>query len=436
MVVIITRHEDLAQLGLSNGNDSESKIRKSYLLLARSKHPDKGGSKEAFQRLSNAYQRLTSNFIYSRSPSPAQPRQSASSQRGKPTGGSHKKKQDAPKTPKSRSQPAPETTSKPRHGEQWNREFYENMNREYYNFFRRSYGACYDRDEEKFSDYFTHWETATRQQRARERREHVKRGYDFRDKRTTVTASDKCMFCGVMRPIQNKDADNHGLDWKEYKQSQKVEGYPACNTCWSCKNKHDSVLTRKMAVRKFSVLEQNQSAFFFLLVKNRRCFQHQPETPYAEVTRSSNYFWYPDIEKEALARGWKPRGTKRTEVPWVRKDMPATPKTLFGSGEREAKRRKNAPKKPNSAVRKKRAPVVTPDKHSATVSCRKKLFSRDEKKRSVCGEEDGTNLFLSRDWHAVAFKGQQKVLSSDGDIDETEEACTSGDWRVAGARDY
>ena len=29
----------------------------------------------------------------------------------------------------------------------------------------------------------------------------------------------------------------------------------------------------------------------------------------------------PDLEREALARGWKPRGAMKNEVPWRRKDM-------------------------------------------------------------------------------------------------------------------
>jgi curved DNA-binding protein CbpA len=54
----MTRAEDLAVLELSEGVSSQ-KIRQKYKQLARRDHPDKGGSKEAFQRLSDAYERLS-----------------------------------------------------------------------------------------------------------------------------------------------------------------------------------------------------------------------------------------------------------------------------------------------------------------------------------------------------------------------------------------
>ena len=51
--------DDLAELGLSPGDEGDKKkIRKAYLKLSCSRHPDKGGSTESFQRLSNAYTRL------------------------------------------------------------------------------------------------------------------------------------------------------------------------------------------------------------------------------------------------------------------------------------------------------------------------------------------------------------------------------------------
>jgi len=35
---------------------------------------------------------------------------------------------------------------------------------------------------------------------------------------------------------------------------------------------------------------------------------------------NSEYFWYPDLEEEALDLGWKPRGKDVDSVPWKRKD--------------------------------------------------------------------------------------------------------------------
>ena len=55
---------------------------------------------------------------------------------------------------------------------------------------------------------------------------------------------------------------------------------------------------------------------------NDKSFHHQPKTEYcAGPTRNSEYYWYPDLEMEALSLGWKPRGDKKKDVPWVRKDL-------------------------------------------------------------------------------------------------------------------
>ena len=52
------------------------------------------------------------------------------------------------------------------------------------------------------------------------------------------------------------------------------------------------------------------------------CIYHQPiSKAYEGATRNSEYFWYPDLEEEALAQGWKPRGKKKEEVPWERQDI-------------------------------------------------------------------------------------------------------------------
>lgn len=32
------------------------------------------------------------------------------------------------------------------------------------------------------------------------------------------------------------------------------------------------------------------------------------------------FFWYPDLAREALAQGWAPRGKQRSEVAWRRND--------------------------------------------------------------------------------------------------------------------
>ena len=59
---MMTRGEDLHMLGLSSedyeAQDSQRRIRKAFLHLSRTHHPDKGGTNEGFQKLSQAYYRL------------------------------------------------------------------------------------------------------------------------------------------------------------------------------------------------------------------------------------------------------------------------------------------------------------------------------------------------------------------------------------------
>jgi len=63
---------------------------------------------------------------------------------------------------------------------------------------------------------------------------------------------------------------------------------------------------------------------FWFLKLHEKTFHYQPNI--GRLTLNSQYFWYPDLEEEALERGWKPRGKDKLLVPWKRKDVGATKK--------------------------------------------------------------------------------------------------------------
>ena len=145
---------------------------------------------------------------------------------------------------------------------------------------------------------------------------------DYRDAKVRVNAfTVMCMFCGVNPAIIREEAIRNGLDWDEYVNSIRVDGYRRHNSCWNCKNTHKSMCTENMARKKFA--KKLDDAVFVSLRMDGRTFHHQPVTNMTnESTRNSEYFWYPDLEREALARGWNPRGEMKNNVPWRRKDLP------------------------------------------------------------------------------------------------------------------
>ena len=116
-------------------------------------------------------------------------------------------------------------------------------------------------------------------------------------------------------------------------------------------------MTEKMAVKKFAkTLEPTTTGpfgdyrflFWVLRKTDGYTFHHQPKTVFHDgPTKNSLYFWYPDLEDAALARGWKPRGKKKDEVPWTRKDYPSTLAT---------------PSTPPKTKKRKTAAKVTPDR--------------------------------------------------------------------------
>lgn len=262
-------------------------------------------------------------------------------------------------------------------------------------------------------DYFTNWETTTRKQRSQQRYENVKRGCDYRNKK--ASSRSKCMFCGKNKPIHKRQAEKNGLNWSEYsREGRNKFGYPALKTCWACKNSHVSVLTRKQATTKFSVNKKQVlegTKEFSSLRTMGRSFHHQPVTSYAEVTLNSQYFWYPHLKEEALARGWRPRGARQLEVPWIPKN--ADVKLLKPPSRKRKETDQTASKTPKATKKPAIANVVTVSGGRDTSQSRS-----EAKKPSAASKMRPQDLFKKKD---------EKTDSSDGH---------GGDWRVSGAMDY
>jgi hypothetical protein len=105
---------------------------------------------------------------------------------------------------------------------------------------------------------------------------------------------------------------------------------------------------------------------FFFLKLDGKSFHHQPVTNLTDgVTRNTEYFWYPDLEDRAVTEGWKPRGKRKDEVPWARKDV-SCGRAVIAKKQKPKKRKQNtnssAGKTPRKLVRK--AAPVTPEKEA------------------------------------------------------------------------
>jgi Zn-dependent alcohol dehydrogenase len=68
----------------------------------------------------------------------------------------------------------------------------------------------------------------------------------------------------------------------EYIASTNVDGYPSCNTCWDCKNKHKSTITQQMA-RKQKFAKVLLDSTVFLSLQEKRTLHHQPVTKITDV---------------------------------------------------------------------------------------------------------------------------------------------------------
>jgi len=306
---------DLEALGISTLTDDAAKnvkektIRRAYLRLSKQRHPDKeGGSEESFQRLVAAYERLTSRNSYGYTTIVTTAYEAAA------TSSDDDEKEDD--------------------GEDHRYEYYDDGNdsgREYwydqhYNFFQRAsqqYGSN-SSNEDDYDTFFENWHKSWRREFARRRR----MGIDERDRPSNNFLHDTGMFCGENAAIQKNVAVQNGLNWKEY------TAHPCSyKICWGCKDSHKSVMTEKMACKAFDITlhftetsnrtgNLHRPVFWFLKL-DKKTFRHQPVVKGHEGNiRNSEYFWYPDLEQEALKRGWKPHGgKKKAGVPWQRKDV-------------------------------------------------------------------------------------------------------------------
>jgi len=300
------RGEDLQTLGLSDDEArNQRRIRLAFLRLSKVHHPDKGGTNEGFQKLSEAYYRLRAenNQGGDRDEHPAG---DASGEEQNDDDGFEGQSDD-------------------------DYDYYNFWQNEFFSFFRQSYYHTYTQSDDEEED-FHDWEQEAyerKKQWSQIHRQQLKTGVDFRDVLAKGKA-DSCIFCGKNKPIKKKKAESNGVDWDSYVQSVQPRagkdfGY---NTCWVCKTNHDSVLTEAMAKNKFAKKLKN-SSIFMELRNAEYTFTAQPRTDlYEGETRVSEYFWYPDLEAAALASGWKPRGKMKDSVPWQPKNRKVHPMTF------------------------------------------------------------------------------------------------------------
>ncbi len=289
-------------------HDEESKtmVRRAYFRLAKCNHPDKGGSTEAFQKLHEAYEFLMNNCSNFISDENSGDRANKKDE--------HRKKADS-------DEESDEEEDATYYYDEDGYEYKCESDDEYCSFYDYanifgSYFRC-EMDDEFSYEHFESWEDQYKAQKAwrKEQRKH-----DYRDKQTTDLTKDLCIFCGHREAIQQRSAKSNGLNWEEY--NRKVPGFPQYRTCWTCKTNHVSVLTLNQALSKFAKkLDFQKNSLrtgntyypvFWHLKRQGRTFHHKPKAD----GRNNEYYWYPDLESEALKYGWKPRGKAKDEVPW------------------------------------------------------------------------------------------------------------------------
>lgn len=115
-----------------------------------------------------------------------------------------------------------------------------------------------------------------------------------------------CTFCNTNAAITEESAKKNGMNWEEYAGYLEVANGRYA-TCFACKKVHTSVMTEAMAKKKFAKKLANED--FEALFEGKR-FTAQPICA-GVITRKSVYYWTPDLEKEALERGWKKRNSAK-----------------------------------------------------------------------------------------------------------------------------
>ena len=226
-----SRALDLAALGLASEEKDVTAVRRAFLRKSKTAHPDKGGTKEQFVALKNAYERLLKN-VYA---APRAPPPRAGQNNHGASGGSYH--HDAP---------------------DWNASFddYDWDEESHYDWYDDWFGENYeeydeDNDEshddwfDAFYAKFTKREMTEEERRAR-RQNFLKRHKDpLKLDRKAKPGEPVCHSCRYHRGITEDDADYRGVDFGAYSAHPKGR-----ITCWICKLSFESVTTQCKAESK------------------------------------------------------------------------------------------------------------------------------------------------------------------------------------------
>jgi hypothetical protein len=336
---------DLAELDLlkykNTSDDAETKIHKAFLNKALALHPDRGGTRPAFQRAVNAFQRLKHRLEEERH-STAQINKSVDYY------GCNEKEE----------------------------EYWYN---EHYCFFQRAWEYDFG-DIKEYQVYFENWHRE--QTIAREKLLEEEKLASETSNNDINEENHVCMFCGREPAVTKQEAELNGVNWNEYcAHPDKLK------TCWPCIEGSISVISEKATLLKFnkklSTMTMSNTGFeynpFFTFLKSKgKCFHRTIHNK--EIT----YFWFPDLEMEALSLGWRPRGKKKKkDVPWVRRDL---------SAKREAATLESLPRKPT----KRNKPMDTDDTIDSMETSESKRKRRGKREKDMhYPDEDDDEMYDS-----------------------------------------
>ena len=308
-----SRALDLAALGLASEEKDVTAVRRAFLRKSKTAHPDKGGTKEQFVALKNAYERLLKN-VYA---APRAPPPRAGQNNHGASGGSYH--HDAP---------------------DWNASFddYDWDEESHYDWYDDWFGENYeeydeDNDEshddwfDAFYAKFTKREMNEEERRAR-RQNFLKRHKDpLKMDKKAKPGEPVCHSCRYHRGITEDDADYRGVDFGAYSAHPKGR-----ITCWICKLSFESVTTQCKAESKSwrdaegnrlgKVLE-GKGVIFRALRGAKKTFCQQPKSEYVDETRLTEYFWVEDLQDFAEQLPAIPRTPKKKRV--SENAVPGTP---------------------------------------------------------------------------------------------------------------
>jgi curved DNA-binding protein CbpA len=295
----MSRAANLRALGLAEASSpTKAELRKAYFHAAKKHHPDKGGSKEEFQKVQAAYESLQD------STAPESTAETAYDFSSPPSG-------------KTRSYD---------HGESDEDDNFTGESYEFYEFWWSnifaSFGAGYSSNEDEQYERFSNAYKKTAKERREERKDNVKNRFDWRDTTATIPKKRKqnevgqqCSFVGkdgkrcTQAGITQLDARDSGLNWDQYSQHPDVSA-GVLATCWACKNAHETVMTQKQAEKKFCILKQQAESqatadrynpVFSGLRKEGKSFEHTPNRSGA-ATRKNVYYWVKDLQDLATKK--------------------------------------------------------------------------------------------------------------------------------------